>query len=388
MLSQTDIPLAISLFIDGLDEFDGDYRALLKVLQAVQGLGVVKACLSSRALLAFQKGFAAWPTLKLQELTRDSIHQYVERQLEAMVEEGADRRACSLIDEIVNRGEGVYLWVVLAVRTLCSGLADLAAWNELRDAVFSLPSGIDNLYTGILERIPSYCRRDASRLMNILLAKRFNNGPVFYRGLTLGQLHLIEQDQSTLDEPISTELVAKNVWADECADLEQRIISHTRGFLTVTLDGYHRFRSASAGSKLRGHTASAQNFKSTDLYLSRLMKRVTVLHRTVIDFFSLNSVGQEFLHSVGGDTQMYLAISRGCFRFVVHCSKAGGTDLRLRFGAFDIGCILSSGSACVRKVELATGSPQTFFQGSFRPYFDIMTKIYPRLTVNQRYHLD
>jgi hypothetical protein len=48
LVHQTSIPLKICLFIDGLDEFDGDHEEIAQLFKSVAGLANVKVCLSSR----------------------------------------------------------------------------------------------------------------------------------------------------------------------------------------------------------------------------------------------------------------------------------------------------------------------------------------------------
>lgn len=73
ILRQSQIPIAICMFIDGLDEFDGQYEMVVKMISTLADQAYVKICLSSRPLLAFENAFRHKPNLQLQYLTFECI---------------------------------------------------------------------------------------------------------------------------------------------------------------------------------------------------------------------------------------------------------------------------------------------------------------------------
>ena len=64
LLTQNEIPLNICMFIDGLDEFEGRYDAVIEAISSLTKQAHVKICLSSRPLLKFEKAFESEPQLK------------------------------------------------------------------------------------------------------------------------------------------------------------------------------------------------------------------------------------------------------------------------------------------------------------------------------------
>ncbi|KAK6531987.1 hypothetical protein TWF694_003150 [Orbilia ellipsospora] len=74
--------LKVCLFIDGLDEYDGDYEDVIDLLNIIITSPCVKACVSSRALLIFERTFSSSPGLKLQDLTYNDINLYIKGKLE------------------------------------------------------------------------------------------------------------------------------------------------------------------------------------------------------------------------------------------------------------------------------------------------------------------
>ena len=75
----------------------------------------VKVCVSSRPLLAFEKAFSGKPSLKLQELTFNSIRKYAEDKLSRLIQERVlldkddGHQIQDLLTRIVWQANGVFL---------------------------------------------------------------------------------------------------------------------------------------------------------------------------------------------------------------------------------------------------------------------------------------
>lgn len=181
------------MFIDGLDEFDGRYDAVIEVIDSLAKQFHVKICLSSRPLSNFEKAFADQPKLRLQDMTRDSIRAYAHVQLLDEIQRrfktdlSSQDQAKKLLNNIVWRADGVFLWVVIAVRDVREGLQDCADLNGLARAIEELPERIDDLYMRMLNRIKPAYRRDAARFLQIVLY-----GNLYYDGLDLCKLYFID----------------------------------------------------------------------------------------------------------------------------------------------------------------------------------------------------
>lgn len=110
----------VCLFIDGLDEYDGDPADTIQLLEGIVS-DKVKICLSSRPWVEFEDAFSKLPKLKLQDLTRDDIETYVteefanDRRMLVLSEE-SPTAASHLVAAVVRKADGVFLWVKLVVR--------------------------------------------------------------------------------------------------------------------------------------------------------------------------------------------------------------------------------------------------------------------------------
>ncbi|KAH6662031.1 hypothetical protein B0J14DRAFT_457035, partial [Halenospora varia] len=138
----------ICFFIDGVDEYDGDYEALVEVFQELTKPPHVKMCISSRPWLVFTDTLKGYPGLRLQDLTSKDIRLYVYDKLEAnskmlQLSKSKPEAAAAFLREIVTEANGVFLWVGLIVRSLLSGLRNRDDISDLQQRLEELPSDSD-----------------------------------------------------------------------------------------------------------------------------------------------------------------------------------------------------------------------------------------------------
>lgn len=173
LVLQDQVPLKLFLFIDGLDEYDGDENEIAKLFQEVSKSANVKCCVSSRPHLVFQDAFANQPGLQLQNLTFSDIRQFIENRL------GDDERmrrlsmiepveVPKLFEEIVTAASGVFLWVELVVASLLRGLGEHDQISDLQARLRALPKGLNDLYTHIILKIDETYQVEASRLFQLI----------------------------------------------------------------------------------------------------------------------------------------------------------------------------------------------------------------------------
>jgi hypothetical protein len=73
LIEQTILPVKICLFIDGLDEYEGNHGDLADIFLNLSASPNIKICVSSRPLLIFEDAFGNAPGLRLQDLTSPDI---------------------------------------------------------------------------------------------------------------------------------------------------------------------------------------------------------------------------------------------------------------------------------------------------------------------------
>ncbi len=134
------------LFIDGLDEVEGDPSAIINLLSGIRKFGNVKICVSSRPWDVFVQAFRNTATLRLSDCTADDMKRFVRSHLHLISD--TDLSEITLMEEIVKRAQGVFLWASLVV-TLLRHHPD-PALNAMHTRLNELPSGLDSLYHYLL----------------------------------------------------------------------------------------------------------------------------------------------------------------------------------------------------------------------------------------------
>lgn len=134
-------------FVDGLDEYNGD-REVVKLLVRLASTDLVKICASSRPWnkfeIAFKSSVDHGRYLELHQHTRDDIAKVVNVELkETLISvDRASEDWSSLIQEVIERAEGVFLWVTLVLRLeLIPCLENQDDLEFLKTRLSAVPSG-------------------------------------------------------------------------------------------------------------------------------------------------------------------------------------------------------------------------------------------------------
>ena len=153
--------LKFCLFVDGLDEFDGDHVELTNFLMDLAASPNIKLCAASRPWNEFQDSFKSRPSLLLQDLTHDDIKHFVSSRFHsdryfAELEARESDLAKGLVDKVVEKAAGVFLWVQLVVRSLLSGLRNGDRVSDFQKRLDLLPPDLENLYQKILDSLDPF----------------------------------------------------------------------------------------------------------------------------------------------------------------------------------------------------------------------------------------
>lgn len=169
----------VLLLVDGLDEYDGSDEQRMDMIGFFQGLSAIdgaKVCVSSRPWVIYQDAFKSCPQLRLEELTMEDISLYVHDQLlGSNLFRVQQRRYPELLTnishEIIQKADGVFLWVRLVVRELLKRVRDGAFASELMNQLHAIPPDLDDYFMRMMETIEPRYRQDASTMLQIALCK-------------------------------------------------------------------------------------------------------------------------------------------------------------------------------------------------------------------------
>uniref|UniRef100_A0A0D2XJE7 Nephrocystin 3-like N-terminal domain-containing protein n=1 Tax=Fusarium oxysporum (strain Fo5176) TaxID=660025 RepID=A0A0D2XJE7_FUSOF len=218
------------MFINGLNEFDGEPEALVGwVKRAVEKFGI-KVCVGSRPWTAFADGFEQHPSLTMQHLTASDIEAYVDghfntspafKQWQAISVKETEK----LRQQFLIKADGVFLWVYVVVKDLMSALARGKSLKELHAILDALPVDVIKMYTKIYENLDPNEAATASRYLAVRLASAIS--------LTTDVLWSIEE---------KTTAPPHDLYEPDLRDgiIERRLDSSTRGMLELSR-GYIEF---------------------------------------------------------------------------------------------------------------------------------------------------
>jgi hypothetical protein len=167
---------SLCIFVDGLDEYtdkDGQV-ALLNRLQTIHQRPKIKMCVSSRPEPNLLHRLESEPNLKLHDLTRPEMELYVYAQLRPFLEEDAISEAVffKVKWELLDKARGVFLWLVLALRSLTDGIHNCDSEQLLMLRLHELPSELEDLYEAMWKRVNEdtlVYRQTGARYLHIML---------------------------------------------------------------------------------------------------------------------------------------------------------------------------------------------------------------------------
>jgi hypothetical protein len=177
LLNQTLVPLKLFLLIDGLDEFVGDHEELVDLFKSFTTSCQAKICLSSRPWIVFQDSFDGCPNLKLQNMTHFDIRHFIDGKLARnkafrAIGAGNPTAVQALTNEIIDRADGVFLWVRLVVQSLLNGLRNGDEISIIQTRLRLLPRELEPLYVHLLGLIEPVYLPWASKAFQIVQAAR------------------------------------------------------------------------------------------------------------------------------------------------------------------------------------------------------------------------
>jgi hypothetical protein len=259
--------MRIAIFIDGIDEFEGDHRDMGLFLRSLTSTNL-KLVISSRPLNACLDAFEGCPSLKLQNLTRPDMERYVDKELSShsLMIQSPDQGPM-LTTELLDKADGVFLWVVITVRFLIQGLENGDDLDELQLTLKSLPVDLRSLYRRMFEKMDPRYRMQGSMLFQLM--RKWDQFLPDRAFLAVAMFYATQNPSTAFNMPISNAAFEDRCRIVEC--MERRVRSRTCGLLEV--------RNLYPNGPRHDHSLDASI--------------VTYMHRTVGEFLALDEVWEE-----------------------------------------------------------------------------------------------
>ncbi|KAH6647760.1 hypothetical protein BKA67DRAFT_694764 [Truncatella angustata] len=165
--------------IDGLDEYQEthqeDYKAMIELLSdwTSTAPSYVKLCVASREYNVFLNFFDKNKRLRLQDLTRDDMEHYILDRLEA----SKDKETEDLVPTIVEKANGIFLWVTLVLKSIRARLEDGYSLAIVAEEVKFLPTKLESLFRYLLDSITQSSLKKASQtfsMVNLYQSNKFD----------------------------------------------------------------------------------------------------------------------------------------------------------------------------------------------------------------------
>ena len=170
---------SLLLFVDGMDECEGDHRGQLDFLRtwiesSAKSKLSIKACIASRDETEIKLRLSRYPSLPVHNFTKANISAYVTRRLGnawEMMSRQPDHTTAKfdqgLIDALVKKAEGVFLWVDLVVTQLTLGIEEERTVEVLWMQLNEMPDGLRALYSRIVDKIPPRLLHDTANFLRL-----------------------------------------------------------------------------------------------------------------------------------------------------------------------------------------------------------------------------
>ncbi|KAF4460941.1 small s [Fusarium albosuccineum] len=280
IISENSLSLGkICFFIDGLDEFSGNYMDGVSFIKGLATSPSIKIVVSSRPIPDCVAAFESMPKLQLHQLTRCDIQAYVHgtigthAYMKGMMKRYPEE-ASEIVNSLIEKSSGVFLWVILACRSLLSGFASYDRIKELRFRVDELPLELDQMFQHMLNKIEPRYRGQGAELLRLCYTKRRVEGSHDMNSMSALGLALFHENPDLL-----------GLWSlnnsnmrQLCEDLAGRLRSRCGGLLELTPRSI-------MGTNVHYCFCGAQRDYDHDCYIDG---KVDFMHRTVYEFLSLD----------------------------------------------------------------------------------------------------
>ena len=214
------------VFIDGLDEFEGDVDELISLVVSLGQHSHVKCCVSSRPEVQLVHHLSSCERLRLEDLNYKDIVEFVEGKLEPFEQRSKIKRW--ICEEIGSRAKGVFLWAALLTKSVVEGLHADDDDHILRARHYTFPAHMDAVYEKMMADIDevhkeslSFCTR------SLILCSKTGEDENVIDGFPVGCNIALLTAASGLDPLRYAEFLK------HCQRIEKQVVAQSKGLLEI-----------------------------------------------------------------------------------------------------------------------------------------------------------
>ena len=286
LLSEMPLDKGLLLLIDGLDEYEGNDHDLVRVVQSIiadNQVSNLKVCVSSRPETVFEDGFAAYPKLRLQDLTKKDIEIYVRDRLNEKTKmqsllKSDPAGTWTLIYQVTYKSSGVFLWVYLVVKSLMDGICNYDTIRQLQERVDECPPELEDLFGSMLSNVESMYHSQTSRVFRVISAQQEMHWEV--QAL---QLWHIDEDDFNQDDEADQLGSFKDIW-ERLHNIDLRLQSCCAGLVEIEYDYARAPRTVLEKLASRNHPNAEQEAEWIKACIDIIKIKVRFMHKSVQDF--------------------------------------------------------------------------------------------------------
>ena len=335
--------LRFFIFLDGLDEFEGDEDPLLHTIRLLAQTPGTRVCVSSRPEEIFRQGFANSPQLKLQDFNYHDIEMASRERLQMTLAQyfpDSPQDTQDLIQDVVHKSSGIFLWADLMSKIIKRGSINGDTIRELRERLDRMPDTIDGLYQDMLSRLDKGYLRDASKYMHMLL---IDKEPIHTEKLTL--LHFACLEQSTQDQKMSD--VATYYQSKEfdqlCRKLETRILARCGGLVEIIEQHFPADKAIQMFGVVERREGGGLDCKLARGSITRNIRLVRFIHKTAADFIRKYDI---FVKDPKWTLEATLTVTRGRIEALalvpLMLDRTGLEDVDLQIDTYFLKCVMNA----------------------------------------------
>ncbi|KAG6353714.1 hypothetical protein INS49_005423 [Diaporthe citri] len=293
----------VCLFLDGIDEIkpeDGTKDGIPEFLDWAIELSQrskIKLCLASRPdPHILETRLSRYPRLRLQDLNYQDLMAYAKGRVK-IPEEAISAEKNDLIQQLADKAEGVFLWLILATKSVNEGFRNEDSVYVLQERVHRLPQGLDGLYKDMWARAgadnPSEYRQTAALYFKMLLASKVAMEEINAFDIMLATTRLADRVLHALAD--RSKLVREDDMLQQCREVEKKLNIYCVGLIQTVSAVNNAYVS---GCSWYGHIYDR-------IFRVATRTELEFIHRTASDFLTDTKSGREIL---GFDTSSDFSI--------------------------------------------------------------------------------
>ncbi|KAI1283986.1 hypothetical protein F5Y07DRAFT_96079 [Xylaria sp. FL0933] len=169
---QTSLDTKFCFFVDGLDEYDGEEKDIIRLLQELSSSKHIKICASSRPGRQYESILPRdGHTFDIARFTKGDMERYIDTRLQSCTNwrhlAATDPVCQDILNELSARAGGVWLWVSLVTADIIKEAEKNEEVATLRRIVDEFPADLHKYFERMIKRIPRFHQEEMAQIFLI-----------------------------------------------------------------------------------------------------------------------------------------------------------------------------------------------------------------------------